>query len=66
MDDTALEVARENAKRNKIDHLSTFQKLDLFSEQDVERVRGELKGAFDLVVSNPPYVRSVVMILERV
>ena len=58
VDDIALEVARENAKRNKIEHLSTFEKLDLFSEKDVERVRGKLGGTFDLVVSNPPYVSS--------
>lgn len=60
VDDIALEVARENASRNGLDGLSTFQKLDLFSEEDVERlVRAPGMGAsFDLVVSNPPYVSS--------
>jgi methylase of polypeptide subunit release factors len=58
VDDIALQVARENARRNGIDHLSTFEKLDLFSEEDVERVRQSLGGSFDLVVSNPPYVSS--------
>ena len=42
----AIEVARENAKRNGVD--ITFQVADIFSDSI---------GDFDLVVSNPPYIR---------
>ena len=41
----AIDVARENAKRNGVD--ITFQVADIFSNSI---------GDFDLVVSNPPYI----------
>ncbi len=41
----AIDVARENAKRNGVD--ITFQVADIFSDGI---------GDFDLVVSNPPYI----------
>ena len=43
----ALELARENAKLNGVLDRITFQESDWF-----ERVN----GAFDLIVSNPPYI----------
>jgi release factor glutamine methyltransferase len=65
VDDRALAVARENAKRNNIDHLSKFEKFDLFDDSeegrmDYERRLGMGEGGrgFDMVVSNPPYVSS--------
>jgi len=56
VDDQALALARENAKHNKIDHLSSFEKFDLF-EDDIDALRAKI-GEFDMVVSNPPYVSS--------
>lgn len=57
VDDRALAVARENASRNNLDNVASFEKLDLFVDDDVESLRKRL-GGFDLVVSNPPYVSS--------
>ncbi|WVR07867.1 hypothetical protein IAU60_004910 [Kwoniella sp. DSM 27419] len=59
VDDRALAVARENAERNEISHLSTFEKFDLF-EDDVDAFKQRI-GDFDMVVSNPPYVSSADM-----
>lgn len=59
MDDRALSVARENAERNNISHLSTFEKFDLF-EDSVQGFTDRI-GTFDMVVSNPPYVSSTDM-----
>jgi release factor glutamine methyltransferase len=43
----ALDVARENAKRNKVD--VTFFLSNMFEE---------ITGRYDLIVSNPPYIES--------
>lgn len=43
----ALDVARENARRHKVDNRITFVEADLFPEGD---------GGFDLIISNPPYI----------
>jgi len=51
-----LSVANENAKRNNLDQISTFERFDLF-EDDVAAFKEKL-GGFDMVVSNPPYVSS--------
>lgn len=56
VDDQALALARENATHNKIDHLSTFEKFDLF-EDDIDALQQKV-GEFDMVISNPPYVSS--------
>lgn len=48
----ALELATENAKLNSIQNIE-FTKSDLF--QNVE-------NTFDLIISNPPYIRSSVML----
>jgi len=45
----ALETAKKNAKINKLD--VTFIKLDILQAQNVDI------GKFDIIVSNPPYVR---------
>jgi release factor glutamine methyltransferase len=50
--DFALEVARSNAELNEVD--VTFEKLDLL-DQSTWRKNWE----FDVVVSNPPYVRNL-------
>ena len=43
----ALDVARRNAKRHKLDGRCTFVDCD---------IAGGVSGPFDLIVSNPPYV----------
>lgn len=43
----ALEIARANAARLRLEHRIRFQEADLLNG---------LKGKFDVVVSNPPYV----------
>src|SRR6266567_4812815 len=44
----ALEVARANAARHQLEHRVQFHETDLLAGMD--------PGAFDFVVSNPPYV----------
>jgi len=44
----ALEIARANAARHQLEHRVHFHHADLLD--------GLLKGSFDFVVSNPPYV----------
>ncbi len=56
----ALEVARENAKLNQVD--VTFLKNDILVpefELAYLPMRQELKLDFDIIVSNPPYVREL-------
>jgi release factor glutamine methyltransferase len=57
VDDRALAVATENAERNGLADVARFEKLDLFDDADLAALRDRL-GAFDVVVSNPPYVSS--------
>ncbi len=47
--DEALEVARLNAMRNEVSHRIRFLKSDFFEALPTDR-------AFDLIVSNPPYL----------
>ncbi len=50
----ALEVAGENVKRHELDDKIQLVQSDLFEGIDI----GEC-GAFDLIVSNPPYISDV-------
>jgi len=50
IDPKALELARGNAVRLGLDHRVQFERSDLF--QDLPR-----GGCFDVIVSNPPYIR---------
>lgn len=55
----AIEVAKENAKRNKVD--VDFRVADIFSDENgvIEPLGGEENGKnlrYDIVVSNPPYI----------
>jgi len=59
VDERALSVARDNAKLNKIDDVSTFQECDIFHD-DLEELKSKI-GTFDMVVSNPPYVSAADM-----
>lgn len=53
--DVALEVARENAKNNGV--FVDFVLSDLFSQ---------VEGLFDVIVSNPPYIREDEEIMDLV
>ncbi|HET9764169.1 MAG TPA: peptide chain release factor N(5)-glutamine methyltransferase [Casimicrobiaceae bacterium] len=48
----ALEVARNNARRHNVEQKIRFLAGDLFAPV------AEMAGGFDLIVSNPPYIRS--------
>jgi release factor glutamine methyltransferase len=50
----ALEVARANATKNKVNGNTTFVKSDLFA--DIKS--GTFGKKFELIVSNPPYIRT--------
>ena len=52
----ALKVAQENAKLNEVD--ITFLKRDVF-ELEPASPAGRLELEFDIIVSNPPYVREL-------
>ena len=55
--EAALSVAKENAKKLGLDDRVSFLKTDLFP--------GDNKEKFDIIVSNPPYIRSdVIQTLE--
>jgi release factor glutamine methyltransferase len=54
---TALQLARENATMNGVDQRIEFLESDWFAAAE---------GAFDLIVSNPPYVaREEMAVLPR-
>ncbi len=50
----ALEIAKENAKQNQVE--ITLLKKDIFN---LEAILEEEELVFDLIVSNPPYVREM-------
>ncbi len=52
--DKALEVAKKNAKNNKVDSKIEFMQSDLFN-----KINLNLK--FDIIVSNPPYVKTNII-----
>jgi release factor glutamine methyltransferase len=47
----ALEIARANARRHGVEDRISFLAGDLFAPV------ADIQGAFDLIVSNPPYIR---------
>jgi len=53
--ENALKVAKENAKNNNVD--IQFVHADILLLQDFNRLGANLK--FDIIVSNPPYVRNL-------
>jgi len=56
----ALQVARDNAKTNDV-NVTFFQAdiLNLGHKKVVESQRNNLNSEFDIIVSNPPYVREL-------
>lgn len=50
----ALETAKRNAKKLKVDNRCTFKHMDVLNPQD-------LGGCYDVVVSNPPYIETSVI-----
>lgn len=53
----ALEVAKENAKRNGVAKILQFRKGDLFDCIPKTR-KGIPKETFDLITANPPYIKN--------
>lgn len=57
--DIALEIGKRNAISNEVDDRITFVKSDLFTNIDKET-------KFDIIVSNPPYIkREVIETLDK-
>ena len=57
--DIALEIGKRNAISNEVDDRITFVKSDLFTNIDKET-------KFDIIVSNPPYIkREVIDTLDK-
>ena len=50
----AIEVAKENARRNKVD--VNFQVADIFDSNEENPKFEILNSKYDIVVSNPPYI----------
>lgn len=58
----ALEIARENATKNRVQNYMKFIKSDLFAELKT----GFLGEKFDVIISNPPYIPTMMIpILQR-
>ncbi|MBF7072564.1 peptide chain release factor N(5)-glutamine methyltransferase [Glaciecola sp. MH2013] len=60
---TIVELARRNAKRNELE--VEFLKSDWFSAINMLCDANSAKSAFDLIVSNPPYVESQSAYLQQ-
>jgi release factor glutamine methyltransferase len=52
----ALSLARENVQRCSLESSIKIIEADVFQEDFVARMKGEMGGTFDLVISNPPYI----------
>ena len=52
----AVEMAQANAVRNKLDHRFATVESDWFDK---------IEGSFDIIVSNPPYIRTEVVVYAR-
>ncbi len=48
INEKALELAKQNAIKHKVEHKITFIKSDIFSKVDIRN--------FDMCISNPPYI----------
>lgn len=53
----ALKVAKENAKSNEVE--IQFVQADVLQLQDLNRIGVNKDSGFDIIVSNPPYVRNL-------
>lgn len=53
----ALKIAQQNAKQNEVD--VTFIQADALNKEEVMLGLSKHEGQFDIVVSNPPYVREL-------
>lgn len=53
----ALEIAKQNAKENEVD--VTFIQADVLNKEDVMLNLSKHQQHFDIIVSNPPYVREL-------
>lgn len=58
--DKALEIAKINAKQNRVEiHFIKEDILGIENLNDLEITVSENQNAFDIIVSNPPYVRNL-------
>ena len=57
IDKDIINLANENAKKNNVGNRIHFKTCDLFSDEIEELFR---KHKFDLVISNPPYIKEFV------
>ena len=58
--DAALKVARENAETNGVQDRVTFLKGDLYGAlENRPRITDHRPLLFDLIVSNPPYIKNI-------
>lgn len=51
----AIMVARNNARKNFVENKTTFVWCDMFKFLEIDE---ELTRKFDMIISNPPYIRS--------
>ena len=53
----AIEIAKKNAIQNSVENKVTFIQSDMFEK---------IKGKFDIIVSNPPYIRTdIIQTLDK-
>lgn len=56
----ALETAERNASRNGVEKRVSFKKTDMFMTEKHGKVT-HIKGKFDMIVCNPPYIPTAVI-----
>jgi release factor glutamine methyltransferase len=58
--DEALKTAKINAVQNGVDNRINFKKTDMFEEERHGKI-SQIKGKFDMIICNPPYIPSNVI-----
>ena len=58
--EAALAIARKNAKKNGVEKRITFAKTDMF-EKEKHGKRSQIKGKYDMILCNPPYIETDVI-----
>lgn len=60
--DEALEIARINAAENGVEKRMEFIKSDMFNTINKRDKEKPLKGRFDMILCNPPYIPSDIVV----